>query len=406
MRLRHLMIAPLIAMGLTAPHMAPAQGLFSPVITVNDAAISGYEIDQRAKLLALFRTPGDLAVVAREQLVEERLKAQNLAAQGLVLNDEGTVRAMTEFAARANLELDQFLTLLAQNGIDEETLRDYVLMGIAWRDYIRVRFGSRVEVTDADVDAALGQASTGSDGIEVLLSEIIIPAPPPQAASALATAQRIARLTSTSAFEAEARRVSALPSKANGGRLGWLPISNYPPQFRPMLLGLAPGEVTPPIQIPNGVALFQMRDVREVPSAPPPPAEIDYAAFYIAGGQSEAGLAEAARVRARADTCDDLYGLARDLPAEQLERDSLPPAQIPQDVALELAKLDPGEVSTALTRANGQTLVFLMMCGRVPAGGAEVDREQVRAQLISARLAGYSDGLVADLRASATIIGQ
>ncbi|SMY09619.1 peptidylprolyl isomerase [Flavimaricola marinus] len=406
MRLRHLILAPLIALGLTAPQGTVAQGLFSPVITVNDAAITGYEIDQRTKLLSVFRTPGDLPALAREQLIEERLKAQALNAAGLQLNDEGTLRAMTEFAARANLELDQFLTILAQNGVDEETLRDYVIMGIAWRDYIRARFSSRVEVTDADVDAALGQSTTGSDGIEVLLSEIIIPAPPPQAASALATAERISRLTSTSAFEAEARRVSALPSKVNGGRLDWLPISNYPPQFRPLLLSLSPGEVTPPIQIPNGVALFQMRAVREVPRAPEPPAAIDYAAFYIAGGQSEAGLAEAARVRARVDTCDDLYGVARGLPPEQLERDSLPPEQIPQDVALELAKLDPGEVSTALTRSNGQTLVFLMMCGRTAAGNAEVDREQVRSQLISSRLAGYADGVLADLRAAATITGQ
>jgi peptidyl-prolyl cis-trans isomerase SurA len=283
MRLRHLILAPLIALGLTAPWPVAAQGLFSPVITVNDAAITGFEIDQRIKLLEVFRSPGDLPQLAREQLVEDRLKAQALASAGLQLNDEGTLRAMTEFAGRANLTLEQFLTILAQNGVEEESLRDYVVMGIAWRDYIRGRFGPRVEVTDADVDAALGAASTGSDGIEVLLSEIIIAAPPPEAAAALATAERIARLTSTDAFEAEARRVSALPSREVGGRLDWLPISNYPPQFRPLLLGLAPGEVTPPIQIPNGVALFQMRAVREVPSAPAEPAAIDYAAFYIAG---------------------------------------------------------------------------------------------------------------------------
>jgi peptidyl-prolyl cis-trans isomerase SurA len=75
-------------------------------------------------------------------------------------------------------------------------------------------------------------------------------------------------------------------------------------------------------------------------------------------------------------------------------------------VALELAKLDPGEVSTALTRAEGQTLVFLMLCGRVGAGQEAVDRDEIRAQLVSARLAGYADGLLADLRASATIVGQ
>jgi peptidyl-prolyl cis-trans isomerase SurA len=237
----------------------------------------------------------------------------------------------------------------------------------------------------------------------VLLSEIIIPAPPESAEQANATADRIAQLTSTAAFEAEARRVSALPSKTRGGRLDWLPISNYPAGLRGLLLNLAPGEITAPLPITNGVALFQMRDVREVPRAAPEPAAIEYAAFYIAGGLSERGLAEARRIDARVDTCDDLYGVAQGLPEEQLDRDVLPPADIPIDVAMELAKLDAGEASYVLTRANGETLVFLMMCGRTPALGDGVDRETIRGQLRTQRLNTYADALLADLRAAATI---
>jgi len=72
-------------------------------------------------------------------------------------------------------------------------------------------------------------------------------------------------------------------------------------------------------------------------------------------------------------------------------------------VAIELAKLDPGETSYVLTRANGETLVFLMMCGRTPALGENQDRETIRNQLRSQRLGTYADALLADLRAAATI---
>jgi len=257
-------------------------------------------------------------------------------------------------------------------------------------------------VSEAEVDQALGQAG-GTSGLEILLSEIIIPAPPPQAQQAIATAERIAQLTSTSAFEAEARRVSALPSRTRGGRLDWLPITNYPAGLRGLLLDLAPGEVTAPIPITNGVALFQMRGVREVAQAAAESAAIEYAAFYIAGGLSERGLREAARIDANVDTCDDLYGIAHGLPEEQLERDVLPTADIPQDVAIELAKLDPGETSYVLTRANGETLVFLMLCGRTPVLGEGQDREAIRGQLRSQRLTSYADALLADLTAAANI---
>lgn len=392
------LIATCVALSL--PLTAAAQ--FGPAITVNDSVISQFEIDQRVSMLRLFRTPGNLEELAREQLIEDRLKLEQLNAAGLRITDEGLQGAMAEFAGRANLELDQFITVLGQGGVSEETFRDFVRVNVSWRDYIRSRYNSRAQISEAEIDRALGQ-SGGASGIEVLLSEIIIAAPPPQAASAMATAERISQLTSTAAFEAEARRVSALPSRSRGGRLDWLPITNYPAGLRGLILNLAPGDVTVPIPITNGVALFQMRGIREVSRPAPEPAAIEYAAFYIPGGLSERAQREAARIDANVDTCDDLYGIAQGLPEEQLERSALPPADIPADVAMELAKLDAGEASYVLTRAGGETLVFLMMCGRTPALGEGQDRDTIREQLRVQRLEGYADALLADLEAAARI---
>lgn len=376
-----------------------AQGQFSPVITVDDRAITGYELDQRIKLLTVFRVPGNIPDIARQQLIDDRLKQAEMDRVGLEITAEALEVEVDAFAQRANLTRDQFFQILRQNGIEPATAEEFIRIGITWRNYIRARFGPRANVTEAEIDRAIGQVGDGGSGIEVLLSEIIIAAPPPQAAQAMARAERIARLTSTAAFSAEARQVSALPSRNNGGRLGWLPITNYPPQLRTLILSLENGEVTAPISIPNGVALFQMRGVREVAAARPAPTAIEYAAFYVSG------LNEARAVSERLDTCDDLYGEARGLAPELLERDTLPLSDIPQDVALELARLDPGEVSTNLTRADDQTNVVLMLCSRQFGEAQDVDREAVRAQIRSDRLAGFADALVEDLRAAATING-
>jgi len=399
-KLRTLSAALAICTALLAPAVATAQ--FGPAITVNDSVVSEFEVTQRLAMMQLFRTPGANLELAQEQLIEDRLKLEQLTTAGIRITDEGLANAMAEFATRANLEIDQFITLLNQQGVSEETFRDFVRVNVTWRDFIRTRFGDRAQVSEAEIDQALGQAG-GTAGIEVLLSEIIIPAPPPRAQQAAATAERISQLTSTSAFEAQARAVSALPSRTNGGRLDWLPITNYPAGIRGVLLDLVPGEVTSPLPITNGIALFQMRGVREVPGAAAEPAAIEYAALYIGGGLSGRAQTEAARIDARVDTCDDLFGVARNLAPEQLERDVLPPSDIPQDVALELAKLDPGETSYTLTRANGETLVFLMLCGRTPTLGEDQDREGIREQLRSQRLNSFADALLADLTAAAEI---
>jgi len=398
-----LLIRLILLAAMLLPVSAHAQGQFSPAITVNDTAITPYEIQQRALLLKLFGTTGDLDKAARESLIEDSLKDEALTRANLILDTENLQRALDDFATRTNMPYDAFVGVLSQNGIAEETLRAYVRINAAWREYIRSRYLGRVSITEAQIDRALGQTNSGA-AIEVLISEIIIAAPAGFEAQAAVRAEAISRIRSTSEFEAQAQMISAVPSRENGGRLDWLPITNFPPQMRGLILSLTPGEVTEPIQIDGGIVLFQMRSVREIAQSRPAASLIDYMEYRIAGGASDISKAE--EVEELADTCNDLYGIARGASEEDLIRHTGTPAQIPADVALELAKLDPGEASYALTRDDGQTRLFLMLCSRSVQVDAEADREAVRNQLIGQQLNGYAAALIAELRAAATIVGE
>lgn len=400
-QVRAAIVAVLVVLG--AGSMAAAQGQLTPVITVNDRVITQYELTQRTRLLDLFGTPGDLNEAARNALIEDRLKRQEMDRFGLSASEEALQQELEAFAARADMNLAQFTQLLAQNNIDISTLRDFVEIGVLWRDFIRGRFGRQINVTDADIERAIAQRGAAPTQLEILLSEIIIAAPPDRAERARTAADQIAQMRSFAEFEAAARQVSALPSREDGGRLDWLPLENYPPQLRALILDLDPGEVTDPIEIPNGIALFQMRGRREAARATQAPLSIEYAAYYIPGGRTEAGLRTAVQVRDQVDTCDDLYGVARNQPAEVLDRLTEAPAAISRDVALELARLDPGEVSYNLTRDQGDTLVFLMLCARNDAGDDSLDPAVLRNQIRSQRLAAFADALLEDLRAAAIV---
>ncbi|EPX85923.1 periplasmic chaperone for outer membrane protein SurA [Rubellimicrobium thermophilum DSM 16684] len=388
-----------------AGQMLPAQD-FSPVIVVNDRAVTGWELDQRERLLRFFGTPGDLPTLARRQLVDDRLRQQELERAGVSLTEEGRARAIEDFAARAGLSAEELFAELARSGIDRRTLTDYVEISTLWRDYIRARYGSRIDpASEEEIDRRLAQEQVRQAGIEVLLSEIIIPAPPEQAAAVQAVAEEIARTPSIAAFEAAARQYSAVPSRERGGRLDWVPLSNYPPALQGLLLSLAPGEVTPPLTLTGAVALLQLRDIREgtVPEAQPD--SLDYAILRIPGGLTAPALARAARIDAEADRCDDLYGYR--LPADQLLRLEQTPSEIPQDIALALAALDPGEASWGLTADGGQTLLFVMLCARhFPLPEGVPDRDTVAGAIRGERLQQYADALLAELRAAATIVGE
>ncbi len=379
-----------------------AQNLFAPVVQVNDAVVTEYEIQQRQRFLQLLNAPGADRESVITSLIEDRLRVETLVQAGVPLEGSGLRAGMEEFASRANLSADEFIKALGQSGVSEESFRDFVKVSIAWRELIRGRYNNRVQITEAEIDKALGTSREGS-GLRVLLSEIIIPAPPQNAARVAALADQISQTRSEAEFSAFARKYSATASRGNGGRLPWTPLEELPTSLHPMILALGVGEVSQPLPIPNAIALFQLRGIEETGKPSQSYSAIDYAAYYLPGGRSEAALAAAAKLRGKVDTCDDLYGIAKGQPKEVLDRGTKAPAEIPQDIALELSKLDPGEVSTALTRSNGQTLVFLMLCKRTASANADVSRDAVVAQLRQRQLEGYSQLLIDQLRADARI---
>ena len=399
--LRRLSALALVALPFAQP--AVAQGLFSPAITVNDQVITGYEIEQRKAMLRLLRAPGDPERTARDQLIDDRLRIEASAAAGIEPGPDEIAEGMNEFAQRANLTGEEFIKALAGGGVAEQTFRDFVKAGLAWRQLIQTRYGGRANPSEEELNRALS-SNAGQSNIRVLLSEIIMPAPPGQDEEVLQRAAQLSQLKTEGEFSAAARRYSATPTKGAGGRLPWRNLSDLPPALRPLIVGLAPGEVTDPLPLPNAVALFQLRAIEETGFTAPEVSALEYTMYYMPGGRSAETLARARVLSSKVDRCDDLYAVAKGQPAEVLERVTLPVAQVPNDIAIELSKLDPGEVSTVLTRNNGQTLVFLMLCGRTLAVGEDADLDQLALGLRNQRLGALADSYLAQLRSEARIV--
>ena len=383
-----------------------AQNLFAPAAYVDDTVVTEFEVQQRQRFLQLLNAPGSDRDSALQSLIDDRLRTQAVEQSGIQLSADGLQQGLEEFAARANLSVEEFTQTLEGSGVSRETLRDFVANALGWRELIRGRYQGRATVSEDEINRALGNTRSTGSGIRLLLSEIIIPAPPQNAARVNALAARIAQSQSKSEFSRYAAQYSATASRGRGGRMPWTPLENLPPALHPLLLALSPGEVTAPLPITNAVALFQLRGIEETGKAAKVYSEIEYAAYYIPGGRSEAALAQAARLKTQVDVCDDLYAVAQGQPEEVLERGAKKPAEIPQDIGIELAKLDPGEVSTALTRANGQTLVFLMLCSRTAQANAEASRDDVISALRQRKLQGYADLMTEQLRADARIVMQ
>lgn len=380
-----------------APDPAPAQGQFTPKVIVNDRAVTVYEYEQRLRMLTLFGAPGDMQEEALNGLIDDRLRKMAADQIGLKITPEQINAGVAEFAGRVNLPPEQFLAELNRAGVATETFRDFVVAGVLWREVIRARFLPLVTITEADIDKALATVPPDTSGTRVQLSELVIREAEGDNGAALDAVRRIrATLTDADSFANAARRYSATPSGPRGGELNWVDSASLPPAVAGAIRSLAPGQISQPVRLENGAALYlvQGRD-----DAGDRVARIDYAEFLIPNGPDAA--AEAERIRQGVDTCMDLNKFARGLPPDQLRREQRPLSQIPGDVAAELARLDDNEISANIVR--GGTRVLVMLCARNWHDPDKMNRTAIREQLLNRRLAGMAEVFLADLRANAII---
>lgn len=361
--MRHLVLGGLAALALAAPfgpglRPAAAQDL-APVVIVNDDAITRYELDQRMRFMQALRAPEGGPEAAERALVNERLQMEEARRLKITPTEAQIQAGLSEFAGRANLDSATFIAELAGAGVDAQTFRDFVTAGVAWREVLRQRVAPTVSVSDREVAQVRKRAIEQPKVTEVLISELIIPAPQGSEARILALADELSRTVKTEgAFAAAARRYSATPTAGSGGRLPWTPVAQLPQGLEPILLSLQPGQVTRPLTIPGAVVLFMLRDTRGVQRPGANAETVRYLRLTLSS------VAEASAIQQQAPTCDMLYVAARGRPVQEMTGAGGEPA---------LASLDPNE-SVILNRGNAADLV--MLCSREPTLLADVGGER------------------------------
>ncbi len=387
-----------VMMALACPlFLGPAlaqNGQFAPVKMVNNQVISGYELDQRMQFLQLLRQPGDLRNVAIDGLIEDRLRMGAAKALGIAVSNDDVMAGMTEFASRANMSAEEFVSAIGQAGVAPETFRDFVSAGLIWRQVIRARYDGRITISEKAIDRALANFDIPV-AQSVTLAEIVLPAPEASRNAALTQGRDLKiDIMRGRDFAEAARSASSGPTARNGGTLAPKLLSELPEQIAKAVRVLTEGEVSPPMLFEGNVVIYKMLASGDEQIAISGPSQIDYAEVLISASDTKA----AAILRSKVDTCDDLYSLVD--PA-RLTRKTVATGAVPADVSGALSLLDAGEVSTQAVRGGAQ--VFLMLCSRGAPVGAQASRDEIRLMLKNQRLGAMAAIYLEELRADALI---
>ena len=257
-----------VALTLLGALPATAQTLFRPVAVVNDSAITGFDLAQRAQILVAlgFSTASADALrnQALDQLVEDRLKLQAGKRIGLNPSPEVVSAGIEQIAARSNLSAAEFQALMNAQGVTDQAVEDLAAAEIIWIQVVRARFSDRVEPGEAEIDAELNLAGTRG-AFDYRIREIGLPLEDDGRTGAQTRAlaeQLFNSLNQGGNFEEAVKRFSKSPSAARGGDVGWVTTQQMPPNLLEALRNMEIGEVSRPLDVAGGFSLIQLVEKR------------------------------------------------------------------------------------------------------------------------------------------------
>jgi peptidyl-prolyl cis-trans isomerase SurA len=275
------------ALAWTSGQAAPPQIIEQVLVKVNGDILTKSDLEERQIAALRQRNVNPEVLKNDEQLkkvladitpqilvnaIDELLLLQLGKERGLKLSDDQFNRWLTGMRKDQNLEDDKrFEEALKQEGMTLSDVRRNVERQFLIDAVQRDEFGGKLQITEEE--ARQYYAAHPNEFVEpatVSLREILIEVPTVNAQGrpavnvgqddeAAKKAQEVrARLTAGEDFAKVAADVSSSPSKANGGLIGPIALSDLSPDLQKLLGKMTPGEIAQPIRITRGYQIIKL----------------------------------------------------------------------------------------------------------------------------------------------------
>ncbi len=131
--------------------------------TVNDQPITNYDVQQRVKMLNLFRQKsGDK--LALDQLIDEAIAEQVAKRAKIGPTDAQVNERVAGIAKQVKLPMPQFEKALNQQGVQVDTLRKFFRGQMTWAAVIRAKAASlKPDVSESDIQAEMAKQGVSSE---------------------------------------------------------------------------------------------------------------------------------------------------------------------------------------------------------------------------------------------------
>ena len=372
-----------------------AKDAFVPKIQVDDMIITEYEIDQRSLFFELLKFPGNHKKEAEKSLIDDRLKIRASKRFNVEENSNALNFEMEMFAKRANLTVDQFAKRLEKAGVDRKTWENYMKVPILWFETVNRKFAAEISSSMQNND--IKNKSNVKSEIQVLLTEIIIPVQSGFEEEANQTIETLRKIKSVKKFSEAAFTYSVAPTRNVGGKVKWQSLSTLPSILKPLIAGLSIGEISAPLPVAGGLAIFQLRDLRES-NKQEVSKYVEYVEFKFKKNPKINEL-----IISNVMICDDLYSLLTSVEKAELERKTVKENSLSKELKKILPNLDRNEF--IFQKDHNFTSKLIMVCGRSEKENlSKNDVNKISRSLANKRLISLANSFLENLRQEARIV--
>ncbi|MFW5431659.1 MAG: peptidylprolyl isomerase [Methylophilaceae bacterium] len=208
-----------------------------------------------------------------ERLIVDNLQLQLAAERAVKVSDTQLDKTIERIAEQNKMELDEFRSALADDGIPYAKFREDMRSEITISRLKEIEVNRRVNVSDGEIDNYLTTQENSKDGQqeEYELSHILIRTPEESSPEDLEVArikveEVLSLLNSGENFEQVSANLSDAPNALEGGSMGWRNSSQLPPVFVELLQSMEIGDVSKPVRSPNGFHIIKITDKRSADS--------------------------------------------------------------------------------------------------------------------------------------------
>ena len=237
------------------------------VTKVNNEILTNTDIFNEAKYLLILNTnlknlnKNELYELSKNSLIRQILKKEEVTKYfKLEKHSELGEKLIKEnYTALGYENKEKYSNFLKKEGFSIEILKEKLLIERLWNSLIYEKFKNKIKINEDEIKNRVEAFINSQEKVyEYNLSEILF--------DLNTDYKQLIDFIDNYSFEAAASKYSISDSSVNGGKVGWIKSNNLAEKLKKKISNLKEGQISKPIEIPNGNLLLKVNQKRELKS--------------------------------------------------------------------------------------------------------------------------------------------